>query len=74
MPKRKTQREHRYFCVFVTYSDGETSGHKVFKDRAKAERYAERQRRSGIVKKTVLEPFVRDANAAEKVRTGPKRR
>jgi hypothetical protein len=28
--------------VIVTYSDGETSGNRVFKDRDKAERWAER--------------------------------
>jgi hypothetical protein len=52
--------------VVITYSDGKTSGNRVFKDRAKAERYAERQKQSGVVKKVALEPFVRDAYAASK--------
>ena len=77
MPKRKSgqkaEREHQYFRVVVTYSDGEISGHRVFKDRAKAERWAERQEKSSVVKKAVLEPFVRDAYAASKVRTGPRK-
>jgi hypothetical protein len=51
--------EHRYWRVIVTYSDGETSGNRVFKDRAKAERFAVRQEKSGVVKKAVLESFVR---------------
>jgi hypothetical protein len=32
--------EHHYFRVIVTYSDGETSGNRVFKDREKAEESA----------------------------------
>jgi hypothetical protein len=47
--------------VVITYSDGETSGNRVFKDRANAERWAERQKKSAVVKKGMLEPFVRDA-------------
>jgi hypothetical protein len=51
--------EHHYFHVAITYSDGETSGNRVFKDRAKAEKWAARQKKSPVVKKTVIEPFVR---------------
>jgi hypothetical protein len=51
--------EHHYFRVVITYSDGETSGNRVFKDRAKAEKWAARQKKSPVVKKTVIEPFVR---------------
>jgi hypothetical protein len=41
--KEKAEPERRhYFRVIITYSDGETSGNRVFKDRAKAERWAER--------------------------------
>jgi hypothetical protein len=36
--------EHRYRRVLVMYSDGETSGNRVFKDRAKAETFAARQK------------------------------
>jgi len=51
--------EHHYFRVIVTYSDGETSGNRVFKDRGKAETFAARQKKSPVVKKAVIEPFVR---------------
>jgi hypothetical protein len=64
MPRRKSgqkaEREHHYFRVVITYSDGETSGNRVFKDRAKAERWAARQEKSGVVKKVSVEEFVRE--------------
>lgn len=76
MPRRKSgqkaEREHHYFRVVITYSDGETSGNRVFKDRARAERWAARQEKSGVVKKVTLEAFVRNAYAASKVRKGPR--
>jgi hypothetical protein len=56
---KKAEGEHHYFRVIIRYVDGETSGNRVFKDRAKAERWAERQRKSAVVKKVVLEPFAR---------------
>ncbi len=59
MAKQKTVRESQNWRVVVTYVDGETSGHKVYKDQADAEKWAERQRKSKVVKKVVLEPFVR---------------
>ena len=68
-----TKREHHYFRVIVTYSDGETSGNRVFKDRAKAEWWAARQEKSRVVKKVTLEPFVRDTYAASKVRKRPRK-
>jgi len=75
MPKAtKAKREHHYFRVIITYSDGETSGNRVFKDRVKAERWAERQKGSVVVKKAIVEPFVRDAYAPSKVRRGAKQR
>jgi len=58
--------EHHYFRVVITYSDGETSGNRVFKDREKAVRWATRQKKSRVVKKAVIEPFVRQI-----VRTTP---
>jgi hypothetical protein len=62
MPRRKSgqkaEREHHYFRVVITYSDGETSGNRVFKDRAKAEWWAARQKKSAVVKEVRLEPFV----------------
>ena len=57
--ERQTEREHDYWRVIVTYNDGETSGNRVFKDRMKAERWAERQRKSGVVQKVTLESFTR---------------
>jgi hypothetical protein len=51
--------EHHYWRVIVTYSDGETSGNRVFKDREKAEEWGARQKKSGVVKKAVVEGFVR---------------
>jgi hypothetical protein len=78
MPKRNddqsAEHEHHYWRVIVTYSDNETSGNRVFKDRAKAERFAARQEKSAVVKKAVLVPFVRNAYDATRVRTGSKSR
>ena len=49
MPRRKSgqkaEHQHHYFRVVITYSDGETSGNRVFKDRAKAEWWAARHGR-----------------------------
>jgi hypothetical protein len=67
----KTKREHRYFRVIVTYSDGETSGNRVFKDRAKAEKFAARQKKSPTVKKTVIESFVRQQYGGRRVPKQP---
>jgi hypothetical protein len=58
MPEPANQKKHQYFRVLVTYIDGETSGHRVFKDRAKAEKWAKRQQSSGVVKKVAVEPFI----------------
>jgi len=55
--KKKYQKE--YFRVTITYADGEFSG-RVFKERAKAEKYALRQRKSPVVKNTKIEPFTRN--------------
>jgi hypothetical protein len=65
--KDKKKAEHHYWRVIVTYSDGETSGNRVFKDHAKAERFAVRQKKSGVVKKAVLEPFVRHQYGGRRV-------
>ena len=74
MPKKKAQREHHYIRVVITYTDGETSGNRVFKDRVKAEKYAARQKRSATVKIATLKSFVRDKYGASRVRVGPKPR
>jgi hypothetical protein len=44
----KKRAEHQYWRVIVTFIDGETSGNRVFKDRAKAEKFlpAKRNQRS----------------------------
>jgi len=52
--------EHHYFRVVITYSDGEASGNRVFKDRAKAEKWATRQQESPVVKKAKIEEFTRN--------------
>ena len=61
MRKRKAQREHHYIRVVIIYTDGETSGNRIFKDKIKAEKYAARQKKSPTVKSATLKPFVRDA-------------
>ena len=63
MRKKKAQRVHHYIRVVITYTDGETSGNRVFKDKTKAEEYAARQKASPTVKKVTLSPFVRDARS-----------
>jgi hypothetical protein len=62
MPKKhdaSSKAEHHYFRVVITYNNGETSGNRVFKDREKAEEWAVRQKKSPVVKKAEVEPFVR---------------
>ena len=55
----KAKRELHYWRVVIVYSDNETSGNRVFKDRAKAERWAARQEKSKVVKDVSIEAFVR---------------
>jgi hypothetical protein len=43
------RRKHHHFLVTVYYADGEKFG-RVYTDRDKASRFAERQRRSPVVK------------------------
>ncbi len=43
------RRKHRHFMVTVFYRDGERFG-RVYTDRGKASRFAERQKRSPVVK------------------------
>ena len=43
------RRKHHHFLVSVYYSDGEKFG-RVYTDKGKAARFAERQRRSPVVK------------------------
>ena len=64
--KDQKKVEYHYWRVTVTYSDGETSGNRVFKDRGKAEEWAARQKKSPVVKKAVLEPFVRQPYAGRR--------
>jgi hypothetical protein len=44
-------RKHQHWLVTLTYSDGETFG-RVYIDRKKAHKFAERQKKSPLVKKT----------------------
>jgi hypothetical protein len=72
MPKnandtKKPKREIQYWRVIVMYSYNETSGNPVFKDRSKAKRFAVRQKKSGVVKKAVLEPFARQQYGGRRV-------
>jgi hypothetical protein len=43
------RRKHRHWIVTVFYSDGEKFA-RVYTDRAKASRFADRQKRSPVVK------------------------
>jgi hypothetical protein len=43
------RRKHRHFLVTVFYADGERFG-RVYTDRAKASRFADRQKKSPVVK------------------------
>jgi len=43
------RRRHHHYLVTVNYADGETFG-RVYTDKDKATRFAERQRRSPVVK------------------------
>ncbi len=43
------RRKHHHFLVSVYYADGEKFG-RVYTDKSKATRFAERQRRSPVVK------------------------
>jgi hypothetical protein len=43
------RRKHHHYLVTVSYADGEKFG-RVYTDKDKATRFAERQRRSPIVK------------------------
>ena len=45
------RRKHHHWLVTLTYSDGEKF-ERVYIDRQKAEKFAERQKKSPIVKKT----------------------
>lgn len=48
---RDRRRKHRHWQVTVYYHDGEKFG-RVYIDRDRAERFAERQKRSPVVKAT----------------------
>jgi len=63
--KKKHQKE--FFRLTITYSDGETFG-RVFTNREKAQKYAARQKKSPVVKKTKVEPFIKDRQEWRKSR------
>jgi len=62
--KQKYQKQ--YFRVTITYSDDETSG-RVFTNRDKAEKYAAKQKKSPVVKKTKVEAFIKDRRGTTEV-------
>jgi len=43
------RRKHHHFMVTIQYADGERFG-RVYTDKQKADRFADRQRRSPVVK------------------------
>jgi hypothetical protein len=49
--QRDRRRKHRHWQVTVYYHDGEKFG-RVYIDRERAERFAERQKKSPVVKAT----------------------
>ena len=63
-------KKRRYFRVVVTFKNGERSGHRIFKDRRKAERYAARYSAAPVVKKVSLEEFVREPQFERRVFKG----
>jgi hypothetical protein len=58
--------ERRYFRVVVTYTNGETSGHRVFKDRTQAEKYAARLN-TPVVTKVTVEEFLSQPQVGRRV-------
>ena len=60
MPNKKNEARE-FFRVTITYSDDEVSG-KVFGTREQAEPYATRQKKSPVVKRAEIEPFIKDPN------------
>ena len=49
--RKYRRRRHHHWLVTLTYSDGEKFA-RIYIDRQKAEKFAERQKKSPIVKKT----------------------
>ena len=47
------RRKHHHWLVTVTYPDGEKFA-RVYIDRERAEKFAERQKKSPVVKKTLI--------------------
>jgi len=67
--KKKKRKKHQteYFRLTITYTGGEFFG-RVFKDRESAEKYAAKQKRSPVVKKTEVEAFIKDRHEWRKRR------
>jgi len=53
LPRLKSdrRRKHHHWLVTITYSDGASFG-RVYTEREKAEKFAARQKKSPVVKKT----------------------
>jgi DNA-binding NarL/FixJ family response regulator len=52
-------RKRQYYRVAITYSDGGTSANRVFKERSKAVKFAEKQKKSAVVKKASIKAILR---------------
>ena len=57
--KRKKKHQLEFFRLTITYIDGEVSG-RVFNNREQAEKYAAKQKKSPVVKKTEVKAFIKD--------------
>lgn len=55
-----------YWRVVIIYTDGETSGNRIFRDQFKAEQWAKRQEKSKVVKKCRIEKFTRSFSSWRK--------
>jgi hypothetical protein len=66
---RKAQREHQYFGVVITYTNGETSANKVFKGKVEEFAVAQEARHEERDAQTVRAGCVQCAQDKEKPRT-----
>jgi hypothetical protein len=60
MARKKAKRKLDYWRVVIVYTNGETTGNRVFKDLDRAKRWAARQEKSKVVQKCRIEPFTRE--------------
>jgi len=67
MTEKRKKHQLEYFRLTIIYTDGEFSS-RVFKDREHAEKYAAKQMKSPVVKKTKVEAFIKDRHEWRKRR------